>query len=513
MESYNCDEASITSIFHELNIHENECLPNINDTSLDKLSGGQSIHGESFPPKAAFCIQTVGALPSYFTYTLGAVLMPILINIILLSVERYRNGKYSIIYMFENFSRRRFVPHDILTTGWVLILVTIYPIITKRLYAKYEFEIIKLNRKCEIMDKERNACLYHSLVVAKSRLQKKHEYITQQMIISSVAEVVTEATLQPIVQLYSLSSMCTFLANISYERIVSFEFIINPQFRSVLTSIVGFAWSLTSYHVYTKNGALDLDINLTGRVLLFLFYFMQITGRLYNFAIAGHQIFVTFNYLVIFLACHIITMGCIHVHYMRTLKLTITVSSLEFWLELFLNACGSLLVSCNINCRRVDRKNNLNNNIIHFPTREKYLLMDTFIIIESMILLFISGFAGDASSRMASIFDRSLERTIWTILICLLLLLFGLLLKLIYYQKHQWPISLCSSIDTFDVEQMLTFQESNLTNFDMRDIEEKDVYMKRNELGHKKNAKTVKIKSMPHLEEKIEPGRQNKISF
>ena len=135
--------------------------------------------------------------------------------------------------------------------------------------------------------------------------------------------------------------------------------------------------------------------------------------------------------------------------------------------------------------------------------------MDTFIVIESIILLLLSGFAGSPSSRMSSIFDRSPQLLMWAILICLMLLLFGLVLKVIYYQIHQWPIGLCSSTDTFDIEKMLALQESNLTNFDETNVEGKDVFVERNELGHKKDANATKMISGTHLEEKVEPGRQN----
>ena len=100
--------------------------------------------------------------------------------------------------------------------------------------------------------------------------------IIHEMVKSSAIEVATEATFQPLLQLYALiASNPNIYEEFKLLSILDSSIAYNFQVYSILTSIASFCWTMTAYHVYVKRGALDLGISLKSRILLFasiLFY-------------------------------------------------------------------------------------------------------------------------------------------------------------------------------------------------------------------------------------------------
>jgi len=90
------------------------------------------------------------------------------------------------------------------------------------------------------------------------------------------------------------------------------------QTMSIMTSILGLAWTFTSYHSILKRGALEKDLAAVFyRIVLFLSNLFQITGRMFILVLFAfsfrtdeqHQLFWP---LLLFLAIHILVMSVLH---------------------------------------------------------------------------------------------------------------------------------------------------------------------------------------------------------
>ena len=119
----------------------------------------------------------------------------------------------------------------------------------------------------------------------KRRIQERKRF-EQSTIISSraqISEVCSEATFQPLLQLYLLLPLLmTYDYSTLLNKSVSdfADEVPELQFWSIVTSCLALAWSFSSYQATKMNGALDFDSNLAGRLVLLLSYLCQISARL-----------------------------------------------------------------------------------------------------------------------------------------------------------------------------------------------------------------------------------------
>ena len=85
---------------------------------------------------------------------------------------------------------------------------------------------------------------------------------------------------------------------------------------------------MTTYHVYAKQGALGIQSNMAGRLLLFAYFLVYIISRMFILIIAAHQVFGGFGFFLIFVLVHVILMFT--VHYVHLYKMKVKRNFTEF---------------------------------------------------------------------------------------------------------------------------------------------------------------------------------------
>ena len=269
-----------------------------------------------------------------------------------------------------------------------------------------------------------------------------NQSLTAEVIKSSTLEVVTESTLQPLLQLYAMTSTCNFSDMFTSQNLLGPSLFTNSLLFSVVTSLLSFSWSMTTYHVYAKQGALGIGSNLKGRLQLFSYFLVYIISRMFILIIAAHQVFGGFEYFLIFVFLHVILMFGIHYLHLYKMNIQRNHKSLSFWIESLNNAFGSILIPNNIKYPRVDGKKI--NHRYHEPTSFRYLAMHLIFFLENIILVTLSTLNIEPlnqNSYLRTEFENRKNPFIkmfplWT----LGLFFLALMLKFLYYQTHAWPI-------------------------------------------------------------------------
>ena len=118
------------------------------------------------------------------------------------------------------------------------------------------------------------------------------------MVLSSRArmiEVCIESSFQPLLQLYLvLPTLIQYFDCLSSDELIEFSLadtlmsIPALQFLSVITSVIALSWSINFYKVTQKHGALDLNVNFSGRICLQISTFLQISCRLLTFVLLSY---------------------------------------------------------------------------------------------------------------------------------------------------------------------------------------------------------------------------------
>ena len=115
--------------------------------------------------------------------------------------------------------------------------------------------------------------------------RKKFEASTIVSSRAQISEVCSEASFQPLLQLYLLLPQIMFFEySKMFEGTVSdfFNDVPELQFWSILTSCLALAWSFSSYQATKMNGALDFTSNFAGRLVLLLSCICQISARFHQ---------------------------------------------------------------------------------------------------------------------------------------------------------------------------------------------------------------------------------------
>ena len=119
----------------------------------------------------------------------------------------------------------------------------------------------------------------------KDRIKERKRFEVSTIVSSraQISEVCSEATFQPLLQLYLLLPL---LMTYDYSKLLKksvsevADEVPELQFWSIVTSCLALAWSFSSYQATKMNGALDFDSNLAGRLVLLLSNICQISARL-----------------------------------------------------------------------------------------------------------------------------------------------------------------------------------------------------------------------------------------
>ena len=431
-----------------------------NDTPCNNTRPCEPTNGMEFND-TKFCQSTVGTVSNYWEYTLIACVLPFILNAIALGIETFRNTTESILalpinmaklYWLETHSKSFYAFLTFSMLLWVPFVIVFYPIATKLAFVLLEYNIFVNGRALNITLKN-DSELYNK----NNKLKKYHTTIINELVKSSTLEVVTEATFQPLIQLYSLfASNSSIYKTFDPENLLDNSITTNAQVFSILTSIVSFCWSMTAYHAYMKRGALDLGIGLKARLLLFASISFYIIARLCVLVIAGNEILGDFDNLTWFLIIHLLLMSCIHIIDLQILKVPTNYLSLDVWMEIVINGFASTLMPNKIKfCRFHDGKSNTSQNEsnpnsetnhngnkfhpesdminerYHEKTSFRYLTMDTLFFIENVSLVFLCWQNwNDKNTWFTSLFP------LWTIGLFSL----ALVCRFLYYQQHTWPI-------------------------------------------------------------------------
>ena len=391
------------------------------------------------------CIQTCDSdddhFEYYFEYTLIFCLLPFILNFILIGMNVYRNRRDCILllpyiiakhycekqhpdFMEYYFKDRPLKYHFSIWFTiflWIPLTISFYPIVTKLSFLYLEYKIVVMTRA---LSKGKQNDL--SLNESNEFFIKIHRTIIAEMIKSSVLEVVTEATFQPLLQLHSLTA-CDSL----YRDLISKSFYSNTQVVSIITSVFSFAWSMTGYHVYLKRGALDFGIGLKSRLTLLVYMLLYILSRTLILSVAAREIFPNFEAFLIFIFIHLLLMSFIHVIHLYIVHVSTNFLSVDVWLEGLLNGFGSILLPSNIKFPRTERESHVINERYHERTSKRYIMMHLIILIENCTLAVWSW------KYLPE--DKDIIFTAYYPHIVLGIFTFSLICQSVYYQLHAWP--------------------------------------------------------------------------
>ena len=161
----------------------------------------------------------------------------------------------------------------------------------------------------------------NSAIATREERLKMREKRKEDVIVSARAQIIEvsiEASFQPLLQLYLL--LPTLLQNISGDELLALFSITEVigdfhrvQFWSILTSMISLSWSFAFYQAVQKNGALDFGSNPTGRIMLILANFLQISSRLFALILYAYT-FGDGNFwpMIATVMAHVLLMSVLH---------------------------------------------------------------------------------------------------------------------------------------------------------------------------------------------------------
>ena len=284
------------------------------------------------------------------------------------------------------------------------------------------------------------------------RVKERKEFIKINIISSraQIIEICSEATFQPLLQLYLL------LPNLMYfdyrdllEKDLSTFFSNMPrlQFWAIFTSCMSLSWSFNAYQTSKKTGALDFDANLWGRLVLLASCICLITSRLFVFVFLAYSFGDgQFYPMVAVVVGHMLLMACFHRFTTNTFNIKTTFvfvtnktlqHSLQVFYQCLLNGISNIFLYNDILAlpsdeedvtRRQKRSNKEEeeSKITAFVKEWKQPIVDTIFVLESLIIIVISLFLVEG-------LPRSL------VMMVVILHILGLVLKVFYYKSlHIW---------------------------------------------------------------------------
>ena len=152
----------------------------------------------------------------------------------------------------------------------------------------------------------------------QDRVTQRKKFIRNNIISSraQIVEICTEATFQPLLQLYLLlpKLLCFNYHELLDQDISSFfSDVPRLQFWAIVTSCISLSWSFNAYQTSKKTGALDFEANLSGRLILLTSCVCQITSRLFVFVLLAYSFGDGHFYpMVIVVVCHMLFMTLLY---------------------------------------------------------------------------------------------------------------------------------------------------------------------------------------------------------
>ena len=283
----------------------------------------------------------------------------------------------------------------------------------------------------------------------EERIKQRKEFLRHNIVSSraQIAEVCTEATFQPLLQLYLLlPKLICYDYHVLLERDISSFFWDVPrlQFWAILTSCLSLSWSFNAYQTSKKTGALEFEANLWGRLVLLASCICQITSRLFVFVLFayswgdGH-----FYPMVVVVVSHMLLMTLLYKFTTKALDfnnrsdfacLKKTDCLQEFY-QCLLNGISNIYLfneilplPCQRKATRGEKQTErqAQKEEQRKRTKKRQVLVDVILVVESIILISISAclVEGIPSSLIAMI---------------VALHALGLFLKVVYYKNlHIW---------------------------------------------------------------------------
>ena len=179
------------------------------------------------------------------------------------------------------------------------------------------------------------------------------------MVLSSRArmiEVCIESSFQPLLQLYLvLPTLIQYFDCLSSDELIEYSLadtllsIPTLQFLSVITSVIALSWSINFYKVTQKHGALDLNVNFSGRICLQISTFLQISCRLLTFVLLSYC-FGPGNFwpMIAILQFHILLMAVLHYYTTEQREFedwrSDTITNLRLLHHCILNGIGNIYI-------------------------------------------------------------------------------------------------------------------------------------------------------------------------
>lgn len=262
----------------------------------------------------------------------------------------------------------------------------------------------------------------------KNRIERRKLFNESTIVASraQISEVCSEATFQPLLQLYLLmpTLVCFNYSKLLETNLSNFSMEVPKlQLWSVITSCLALAWSFNSYQATTMNGALDFSSNLTGRLVLLASCICQISSRL--------VIFVMFAFtwgegnlwpMMAATVLHMLAMAFIH---WKTRYCPPNWTRQRVFYQCIINGISNLYLHNDIVARKgEDRMYNQKLGV----RDTKLLLVNGIIFIENILIVLVAFFhpsqIGIPTVLLFSVIGVHTS---------------GLLLMLIYYQQlHIW---------------------------------------------------------------------------
>ena len=206
-----------------------------------------------------------------------------------------------------------------------------------------------------------------------------------------ISEVCSEATWQPILQLYLVlpSLLCfNYTELFDLNIVMAAQNLPKLQIWSIITSCLSLAWSFNSYQATSKNGALDFNSNPVGRMILFAYCACFIFSRLFTFVFFAYscgdgQLWP----LALFILLHTLLMAFIHWKTTKHIPTNDRVrwKKAQIFYQCILNGISNLY---------------MHNKILPLPDKNKPdtkvegprngILVDVIIFVESAIIILIA---------------------------------------------------------------------------------------------------------------------------
>ena len=277
----------------------------------------------------------------------------------------------------------------------------------------------------------------------QDRIKQRKKFLTHNIISSrsSIVEICTEATFQPLLQLYLLLPK---LLSEDYHSLLEqdisdfFSDVPRLQFWAIVTSCLGLSWSFNAYQTSKKTGALDFEANLWGRLVLLASCICQITSRLFVFFLFAYACGDGHFYpMVVFVVSHMLFMTLLYKLTTKTsdfnyrsdfafFKQTSCTNALQEFNQCLLNGISNIYLFNEILPLPCEGEPQKKSNKERERTKIRQVLVDAILVVESIILIIISA---------------SLVKGIPPYLITTVVTLhaLGLILKVVYYKNlHIW---------------------------------------------------------------------------